>query len=436
LLSIPEVFWKKQLGSVFDSYELCFVKERLKKYEAAERDLLSVEFKEEEGISMRAIKGEKMAFSYTFEKGEEAAASLLENARIIMPFLERDEFRVFPGEYTDYPEIDLYDDRGLQISEEIKVKSLLAMESAIRDFDRRITTTRNCELHESELEIRIINSNGLDTTARKTIFMIGGLAVAAEGEEVSWYDWSWSPWYNKLDLQALGTRIAGKAISFLSGEVLKTGIYPGLLTPAAACQILEILAPSFLSENLHKDKTRLKDKSNVECFSSLVNITDSGTRGIGAFCFDGEGVPSRENHLVRDGIFRGFLYDGYYAQRLKAASTGNSVRTSIKEPPRCGPRGFFVEQGKDDVANGFTDGVMIEELMGTHTANVVTGDFSVGAIGHYYSKGRSIPFKGVIFSGNLFELLTHVTAVGNDLKFYGTYGSPTLLVEGLKISGT
>ena len=82
-----------------------------------------------------------------------------------------------------------------------------------------------------------------------------------------------------------------------------------------------------------------------------------------------------------------------------------------------------------------TDGIIIEELMGTHTANPITGDFSLGAVGHLLKGGNKIPFKGVIFSGNIFDLLNNVQAIGNDLKFYGTCGSPSLLIQGMKISG-
>ncbi len=41
----------------------------------------------------------------------------------------------------------------------------------------------------------------------------------------------------------------------------------------------------------------------------------------------------------------------------------------------------------------------------------------------------------MILSGNLFDLLGQVRTVGKDLTFYGSYGSPTLFIEGLKISG-
>ena len=87
------------------------------------------------------------------------------------------------------------------------------------------------------------------------------------------------------------------------------------------------------------------------------------------------------------------------------------------------------------MAGAFQDGIIIEELMGTHTANTVTGDFSVGALGHIWKNGEQKPFKGVILSGNAFELLKNVKGVGDDLTFYGGYGSPTLYISNLKISG-
>jgi PmbA protein len=424
------------LKDVFDSYELCFIKEREKKYEAAEGELLSIELKEEEGISLRGIKDGKMAFSYTFEKGEKAVEALIENGRLILPFLETDRFQAFPRRQDVYPGLALYDEDGLKVSDERKISALIEMESIIRGSDRRITTTRNCELHESAIEIGILNSNGLEVEGRKTVYALSGMAVAAEGgDEVSWYDWVWSTRYDALDSQALGRRIGERTVSFLAGQILDTGVYAGLLPPGCACQLLEILSPSFLGENLFKNKTRLKEKTGSQVMSNLLTLADAGTRGIGAFPFDGEGVPSRTNILVKEGVFQGFLYDTYYGNVLGRPSTGNSERSGVKDPPRCGSRGFFFETGSGTGLEDFDNGVIIDELMGTHTANTVTGDFSVGAIGHYCHGGSRIPFKGVILAGNLFEVLSNVRAVGNDLTFYGSYGSPTLLIEGLRISG-
>ena len=427
---------EEQVRGAFDAYEICLISERTRVFEAADRDLYGRESSEEEGVALRAVKGGPPVFSYTFERGEGAAKALLENAKALLPFMQADPFRRFPSGPDRYPELNLYDKAGLDVDEEKKIATLLSMEATILDLDRRIQKTRNCELHEKEIAVKIVNSNGLNGEAKKTLYTMAALCVAAEGqEEVSWYDWAWCPRFDGLDGHALGRSIGEKTVSFLGGEVLATGIYDGCLTPGAACDLLSVLAPSFLGENLDKDKTRLKGKEGVSLFSELVTIIDSGIMGMGSFPFDGEGVPSQENCLVREGIFQGFLFDGYYGGKVGRKSTGNSVRTGLKEPPRNGTRGFYIQPGKA-APSIIEEGIVIEELMGTHTANTVTGDFSVGALGHIYKGGTKRPFKGVMFSGNVFELLNTVKAVGQDLTFYGSLGSPTLFMEGFKISGT
>ena len=433
---MDRAYLQEKLGSLFDHFEVCILKEASRKYEAGNKEIAGVEFREEEGIALRAIKDHAMIFSYTFEKGEAAVQALLENARILLPFADRDEDYAFPEPFAGYPRIDgLYDEKGRGEKEDVKTSMVLEMEKTILDFDNRIVTTRNCELNEMEVEVALVNSKGLEATVKKTLYMLGGLAVAAEGEEVSWYDWSWNHSLAALDGKTLGRKIAEKVISLLSPQAITTGVYNGLLTPGAACEILGVLSPSFLSESLHKNKTWLKDKVGQACFSPLLTITDSGLEGMGSLPFDGEGVPSRENLLVKGGRFEGFLYDVHYGKKFGKPSTGNSVRAGIKELPRCGPRGMFIKGGYEDLNSSFSDGVVIEDLMGTHTANAVTGDFSLGATGYLCIKGDKIPFKGVMFSGNVFELLKNVRGIGKDLTFYGAFGSPSLFIEGLKISG-
>jgi PmbA protein len=309
------------------------------------------------------------------------------------------------------------------------------MERTILEYDSKIKTTRNCELQETEIESVILNSTGLRAEAKRTLYTLMAMCVARDEDEASWFDWSWADSLRGLDGMALGKIIAQRAVSLLSSKQIDTGVYEGILTPGASCDLLDILASSFLAENLYKKKTRLAEKPGTKCFSPLLSITDSGLTGMGSFPFDGEGVPSRVNHVVTEGIFNGFLYDGYYGRKFGKPSTGNAERTGIKDPPASAPRGFFIEKGKDDLNDPALDGVVIAELMGTHTANPITGDFSLGATGYLKKGGSTTPFTGVILSGNLFELLNNVKGVGTDLTFYGTHGSPTLYVEGLKISG-
>lgn len=420
----------------FDSCELFFLKEKTKKFESRDRDLFGVNINEEEGVALRGIKDGKMVFSFTFEKGGKAADDLLENARTLIPFVEADEGAILPGKYPEYPTVDLFDNAGLTTNDEEKTSRLVKMESLILEYDKRIATTRNCELQEASIEVELVNSHGLNVYGKKTVYSLFALCVAKDEDEVSWYDWAWSHSLSGIDMEALGKNIAQKTISFLGSIQIDTGTYDAILTPQASCEILGILAGSFLAESLYKNKTRLKDRVGEKCFAETVNIIDSGLEGIGAFPFDGEGVPSRENIIVENGVFKSFLYNTYYGKKFGMSSTGNAARFGLKDPPVCGRRGLYFQNGSVDVYSHLNDGVIIEELMGTHTANTITGDFSLGAVGHLVKAGKKFPFKGVIFSGNIFELLDSVQNVGNDITFYGTCGSPSLLVKGLRISGS
>jgi PmbA protein len=426
---------KEKAGKVFDSYEIFFLKEKVKKYETRDAELCGVEIKDEEGTALRGIKDKRLVFSYTYERDDSAIKTLIENSASLLPYMEKDENAGFPEKCEDYPSMSVHDKEGIKIDDMNKVAMLIEMEKTIIDFDKRIVVTRNCELQEAEIQVKIMNSNGLTAEGSKTLYMLSAMAVAKDGDEVSWYNWIWSNRLNRIDAKTFGAHTAQKTVSFLSSEQIKTGVYDGILTPQASSDMLGVLSGSFLAENLYKDKTMLKNRRGTKCFSEIVNMKDSGLHGTDSFPFDGEGVVSCENVVVKNGYFDTFLYDNYYGRKYNVLSTGNCERAGVKELPRCATRGFFIEKGVRNIAGELANGVIIEELMGTHTANPVTGDFSLGAIGYLCRNGSKTPFKGVIFSGNIFELLNNVKEVGNDLKFYGTCGSPSLYIEGLKISG-
>lgn len=423
-------------ASIFDHAEVFYLNERGKKIEARDGEICAAEFKEEEGYALRAIKNARPAFAYTYDRTD-PAGKLIANVEALLPVMEEDEYSVFVPACGGYPVARLYDAAGISVSDDEKKAMLVAMEKTIREHDGRITAVRNCEFHEVELEAALGNSNGVLVEGKKTLFVWSAMAAARQGDdEVSWYDWRWSDELTGIDPVRMGIDIAEKVVSMLSAKQISTGTYEGILTPRAASDLLGILSESFLAENLYKDKTQLKGREGELCFAKGLKIVDSGLAGPDAFVFDGEGSPSLENTVVDDGVFRTFLYDTYFAKKLGRVSTGNSVRGGLKSPPKCGTRGMYVAKGVRDIMAPMTAGIVIEDLMGTHTANTVTGDFSVGCLGYIYRNGTREPFQGVMFSGNVFDIFRNIKEAGTDLTFYGPVGSPSIYVEGLKISGT
>jgi PmbA protein len=73
--------------------------------------------------------------------------------------------------------------------------------------------------------------------------------------------------------------------------------------------------------------------------------------------------------------------------------------------------------------------------MGVHTANPITGEFSVGVSGVWIEKGEeAFPVKEAVISGNILSFFENIEAVGDDLMFFGNMGSPSLLLGPTDIS--
>jgi PmbA protein len=216
---------------------------------------------------------------------------------------------------------------------------------------------------------------------------------------------------------------------------------PVILENHVAADFLDLLAPSFSAENLHKGKSMLKGKVGERLFSAQIRVRDDGALrgGMATAPFDGEGVPVQNTILVDEGIVKGYLFDTAYAARMGAASTGNSARSGVKGLPHLGISNFFIENGSTpsgDMLSGIGKGMMITSLIGMHTANPVSGDFSVGATGFLIEDGQiTLPVKGVALSGNVLDLFRNVEMIGDDLRFFSQVGSPSLRISSLEISG-
>jgi len=100
---------------------------------------------------------------------------------------------------------------------------------------------------------------------------------------------------------------------------------------------------------------------------------------------------------------------------------------------------FFIDPGKfsfSALMQVLDRGMVIEEVMGLHTVDPISGDFSLGCSGYWVEAGMKVhPVKSIAVAGNLFELFRNVIAVGEDLRFLAGVGSPSLLIRNLEISG-
>jgi PmbA protein len=120
-------------------------------------------------------------------------------------------------------------------------------------------------------------------------------------------------------------------------------------------------------------------------------------------------------------------------------STANAGRSGFRSTPEVGATNCFLEPGHhtpEALIGMAGTGLFVTEVMGVHTVDPISGDFSLGVAGVKIENGRiTRPVRGVTVAGNIKDLLKNIQAVGNDLRFFGVFGSPSVLISGLVVSG-
>jgi PmbA protein len=429
-------------GRSLDGWEIFQVASRNLTVEVKEGKVDTFTCSEPVGVSVRVLKGGSMGFSFSTSLDDADLDRMIDSAMIGAENQTPDEFQAFPfpGEYPVIP--GMCDERLSAIAEDAKVERALELERLTLAADTRVKRVRKATYGESTILVALHNSLGVMGSYRETSVSASVAALAEEGgdSQMGW-DFGFSSAYDGLHIAEIARTAAAKATGLLGARKVSTMCCPAILDNYVATEILEVLAPAFLAENVQKGKSLLAGREGEQIFAEALRIRDDGILpgGMATAPFDGEGVASQNTLLVEGGILRGFLYDTYCGRRAGRPSTGNAARGGIKGPPRMGINNFFIENGghsPDGLCEGIDRGLLVTAVMGMHTANSISGDFSVGANGFLIENGTvTLPVKGVAISGNILELFRSVERVGSDLRFFGAAGAPSLRIASLDVSG-
>ncbi len=423
-------------------FEIFYVRKNNEIIESKNETVDGYETAVTEGISIRILDTRRIGFGFSTRLDTEGIQKMVRQTLESLKVSAEDPAYGFLDPSVPYPSLSLHDPSLLSLTADQKKDSTITIEHAARSFDPRIKQIRNAQVTIQEATVRLYNSLGLDRSYTVTGISANIMLTAEDGNgsEYGWESVS-SHFLDDIPFGEIGNRAAEKAITRLGGRPVQSGQYPAILDQEVVAEIVGLLAPSFTGENLYKGKSALKGKEGQTAFSRHLTLYDGllFEDGMAAAPFDGEGEPGRKTPLIDHGIVAGFLFDHYYGRKSGKPSTANCVRSGISVPPTCGTTNLVVSPGTSsfrEIAAGLSKGFFIQELMGVHTANPITGDFSLGASGQWIENGElSYPVRGVAVSGNLFEILKRVEAVSREVRWFGTIGTPHLLIESLTVAG-
>ena len=210
--------------------------------------------------------------------------------------------------------------------------------------------------------------------------------------------------------------------------------------PFAFSDIIEdVLAPSLDADNVQKGRSGLIAKLGKELAVPELCIYDDGLieSGIETSASDDEGVPSQRTTVIEKGVLVTYLHDNHTAGKAGIKSTGNGLRASYSSPPSVGLRNFIIDYPQKDVIADTEYGVFVNTIIGSHTANSISGDFSVEARNAFTIRDGALdePIKSLMISGNAFELLKQITGAGFDVRRVGGMIIPSVRVSDLSVIG-
>jgi PmbA protein len=395
------------------------------------------------GAGLRVLVNGRLGFAFTTDLSDGALKTLAQAAATNAQNTESDRYQAIPGQYhPPYRSVSIHDPEIVRLSEQEKIERVMAMEREAYAADPRIKRIRKASASFSEAETVILNTNGAAVSYRSTACS-SSIEVVAEdgGESQAGSEFDVNRFYRKLLIEEVGRRAARRALDLLGAKHVESIKAPVVLESTVAQEFLSLMASGFSAENVQKKRSLFIGKLGTEVASPVITVHDDGLLdgGLGTAPSDDETVPVKKKTVIEKGRLALFLHNTYTANKDKTESTGNGMRGGFKGLPGVGVTNLFIGPGTSPLDGLIAEagrGLLVTEVMGMHTANPISGDFSVGAVGFWIEKGRkTYPVREITIAGNILDLMKNVAGVGSDLRFSGRIGSPSLLVKGLSIGG-
>lgn len=374
------------------------------------------------GYGVRVMKGKRMGFSFANELDD----ALLNKALSVAKVSERDSSLSLPAKAQRYRKVDSYDTRIAELDVEDAASLALDLVKPCEEIGV-IASSASFSWHTSTVEIA--NTHGLHRSEEDTSCFAFVSTVAHDGEPASgfYHDSSRHLDLNVDNIGRTAAELAKNSLGAKSIGKMKTNV---TLRPEAVAELLEnTLVPAFSADNAQRKRSPLASRLDEELFRGIDLVDDGLLKGgMGSSIFDGEGVASQKTVLVKGGVLEGFLYDTYTAAKEGKDSTGNAARDSYGSIPHVDSTNIVIK-GKGSLSGS---GLVTHGLIGAHTSNPVTGDFSVETR-NAFLEGK--PIKKAIISGNVYSLLRDAVGFGDDVRQVFSVVAPSVEFSDVSVAG-
>ena len=427
----------QKLSKEVDYSEVYMDKEKATEISAVNDKVNFAKEEDTTGIGVRVINNQQQGFAYTtnINRIDEVIQQAIKNSKLNNPD-ENVAIIEKPSGYKNVP--GLYDKKIEDVTLAQAIQTCNDLIGMVKEKD--------CDPTSIEYEVAIgqtiiANSNGVFATEEQTSSGVSVSVNAPDGEGFSSayaYDISRG---TDLELERIVQESTDLAKNSRNGLPTETRTTEVLLDYFAITSLLGTFFSALSSENTQRGRSYFKDKVNEVVTSETFSVYDDGTiTGANSSSkFDDEGTPTQKTDLIKDGLLNSFIYDTYHANKEgnDVTTTANARRAGYSSVPNVGFTNLKLDFKELTPITDIKDAISVNSVMGAHTANPITGDFSVEARNAFEIKDGEIknPIKKAMISGNIFDIMKTATAATKETRQLGSTITPKVLAKNLRVIG-
>jgi TldD protein len=455
----------KTLGSMFthkvDYADLYFQFTKSEGWSLEEGIVKTGSFSIDQGVGVRAVSGDRTAFSYSDDISEAALNAAAAATRTIAR-LGAGKVKV-AGAMTPVGGRALYlpHDPLASLDATAKVALLERIEKLARAKDPRVVQVMAGLAGEYDVVLVVRSDGVLAADIRPLVRLSLTVIVEQDGRRETGSSggggrYSYGYFSDEL-LDAYATEAVQSALVNLDARpapagqmtvVLGSG-WPGILLHEAIGHGLE-------GDFNRKGSSTFSGMIGERVAAKGVTVVDDGTLPDrrGSLNIDDEGNPTQCTTLIEDGILKGYIQDTMNARLMKMPVTGNARRESFAHLPMPRMTNTYMLGGDRDPAEiiaSVKHGLCAVNFGGGQV-DITNGKFVFSASEAYMIEDGKVtyPVKGATLIGNGPEVLNRVSMIGNDMRLdpgVGVcgkegqsvpvgVGQPTLRIDGMTVGGT
>ncbi|MCC5791704.1 MAG: metalloprotease PmbA [Legionellaceae bacterium] len=393
----------------------------------------TLEFNEDKGISVTVFIGQSMGQASSTDTALPAIDSMLQAACDIAKVSAADPcFGLAEPDLMSRHQEDLQLYHPWDLTPAAAIEQALACEQKALAYDKRIVNSDGVALSTHRGCHGYANSHGAFGVTLSTRHSLSCSVLAEkEGKLQRDYDYSLSRYAEQLKTaDHIAIEAAERSIARLGARKVKTQKAGVIFSNRVSAGVMKHFISAISGGNLYRKNSFLLDAQGKAVFPDMVHIHEQPylPGALNSSCYDADGVKTRNNQIVVDGVLEQYVLSHYTARRLGLQTTANAG----------GVHNLSVEATAGDLASLMQQmgtGLLVTELMG-QGVNGLTGDYSRGASGFWVENGViAFPVEEVTIAGNLKQMFLSIQAIGSDVNPNYSVRCGSLLINDMMIAG-